>query len=161
MWARWGSSVSRSGPNLSSNVHELASHEPEGVCRAPTTPPASPSAPSGGDSWATTTTPFLPVDHPASGIQLHKFRATGEVSWECMADCVSSQGLTGNGLVAAEGIAKAVGSNVAKIAAPFTAAIVTPLACYVACSDLEGLPPKTQPEPVEVPDASIYSVAIP
>lgn len=156
--------VSRSS-NMSSNALELASHEPEDTCQEPagsTGSPAPSAAPSGGDSWATSTTPYLPADHPASGVQLHKFRATGDVSWACVSDCVSSQGITGAGFAGGEAVAMTIGTRVGGIAALVTAATVTPLACYFACSDLQGLPPpKNQLEPVEVPDASVYSVAVP
>ena len=156
--------VSRS-TNIAANALELASHEPESVCREPAGATGSPGAshpPSVSDSWATSTTPYLPADHPASGTPLHKFRATGDVSWACVSDCVSSQGITGAGFAGGEAAAMTIGTKLGGIAALVAAATVTPLACYVACSDLESLPqPKNQLEPVEVPDASVYSIAAP
>jgi len=83
--------VSRTGLTSSANAADLASHEPENICRADTPPPAASAA---NDAPPRTTTSYLPADHPASGVQIHKFRATGEVSWACMSGCASSQGST-------------------------------------------------------------------
>jgi hypothetical protein len=145
--------ISRSGLNSLSNP-ALASYQPEAACHDDE--PSS-TASTVTSARGPTATSYLPADHPASGLEIHKFRATGQVSWECMSDCASSQGLTGLGLTGAEAAAVSLASNIAGAAAMLTVATVTPIACYVACSDLEGLPPlSNQPEPVELPDASLY-----
>lgn len=153
--------VSRSGLNLSTNPQDLACNEPENVCRTPIPPGQVSSALYGDDSWAKTTTPFLPVDHPTSGVVLHKFPATGEVSWDCVNDCVSSQGLSGAAGFNAELAMLAAKSPIGAVAVAVVEGTVTPIACYVACSDLQSIPPETPPEPVEIPDASVYSPAFP
>src|SRR5882672_2774451 len=136
--------ISRADSIASFDPSKFASGGDDDACHAPAALPHSTEA------LALQTTPYLPVDHPGSGVTLHKFPATGEVSWACLNDCVSSQGLTGAGAGLATGVLAVVKNGVAATAALITEVTVTPIACYVACSDLEGLPPAPQqPEPQE------------
>jgi hypothetical protein len=107
--------------------------------------------------------PYPPIDHPIHGTPLHRFRSTGEVSWECMSDCT--------GAVALPLVADGVGAGLASVAVKegsstpagaltlAASAAITAALCYGACSDLEGLPPPPEkPEPIDCkdpPDASV------
>jgi hypothetical protein len=135
--------ISRISSNASYDPAQLADPNGENACATRASAHASPAS-----------SASIPADFPGSA-PLHKFRATGEVTWDCVADCVSSQGITGAATVGAAGVL----AGPAATAAELTGAIVTPIACYFACADLEGLAPAPAfptTESKEVPDASVY-----